>query len=116
MRAGTSKGLFFRLQDLPADKAEWKEVLLSAMGSPDNNKKQLNGVGGGVSTQSKVAVVSPSKDPRADVDYLFVQGERTSLMSLRADLIILVPVDGGELDFSGNCGNMSAGVGPFAVE
>lgn len=100
MRAGTSKGLFFRLEDLPVDRAEWRDVILAAMGSPDKNMKQLDGMGGGASTQSKVAVVSASSDPRADVDYLFIQ----------------VPIDGGELDYSGNCGNMASGVGPFAVE
>jgi 2-methylaconitate cis-trans-isomerase PrpF len=77
MRAGTSKGLFFRLQDLPADRSDWQEVILAAMGSPDATGKQLDGMGGGASTQSKVAVVSPSTDPRADVDYLFIQGECT---------------------------------------
>ena len=75
MRAGTSKGLFFRLQDLPPNRADWGPVILAAMGSPDPNSKQLDGMGGGASTQSKVAVVSPSEDPRADVDYLFIQGE-----------------------------------------
>lgn len=75
MRAGTSKGLFFKLQDLPTRQSEWRDVILAAMGSPDQNNKQLDGMGGGVSTQSKVAIVSRSEDSRADVDYLFVQGE-----------------------------------------
>lgn len=75
MRAGTSKGLFFRQQDLPQDRAEWQEIIATAMGSPDGYLKQLNGMGGGVSTQSKVAVVGPSDDPRADVDYTFIQGK-----------------------------------------
>jgi hypothetical protein len=75
MRAGTSKGLFLHLSDLPADRAQWEDIILSCMGSPDADLKQLDGMGGGVSTQSKVAVVSPSDDPRADVDYLFIQGK-----------------------------------------
>lgn len=74
MRAGTSKGLFFKLDDLPKRRDDWREVILAAMGSPDQNNKQLDGMGGGVSTQSKVAVVSRSSDLRADVDYLFIQG------------------------------------------
>lgn len=100
MRAGTSKGLFFRRQDLPDDRALWGPTLLGAMGSPDATGRQLNGMGAGTSTTSKVAVVGRSAHPDADVDYTFVQ----------------VPIDGGAVDFSGNCGNMASGVGPFAVE
>lgn len=74
MRAGTSKGLFFNVDDLPRDRDAWRHVLLAAMGSPDPSSRQLDGVGGGVSTASKVAVVSVSDDPEADVDYLFIQG------------------------------------------
>jgi hypothetical protein len=74
MRAGTSKGLFLKLEDLPARREDWTPIILAAMGSPDPYMKQLDGMGGGVSTQSKIAVVSRSDDPRADVDYLFIQG------------------------------------------
>ena len=74
MRAGTSKGLFFRLEDLPKDRNTWGPILLAAMGSPDPAFKQLDGMGGGSSTQSKVAVMSTSTSPDADVDYLFIQG------------------------------------------
>ena len=74
MRAGSSKGLFVHLSDLPQDRTLWGPILLAALGSPDPFHKQLNGVGGGSSTQSKVGIISPSADPRADVDYLFVQG------------------------------------------
>jgi hypothetical protein len=74
MRAGTSKGLFFHLSDLPASREEWGPVILAAMGSPDAYGRQLDGLGGGQSTQSKVAVVSRSDVPGVDVDYLFVQG------------------------------------------
>lgn len=100
MRAGTSKGLFFRREDLPRNVSEWSPIILGAMGSLDNDLRQLNGVGGGSSTTSKVAVVARSKRPNVDVDYTFIQ----------------VPVGRGELDFSGNCGNMVSGVGPFAVD
>lgn len=75
MRAGTSKGLFLRLDDLPTDRAQWSNILCQVMGSPDPNGRQLDGLGGGTSTTSKIAVVSKSSDPRADVDYLFVQSE-----------------------------------------
>lgn len=75
MRAGTSKGLFFHLSDLPASREEWGPVILSAMGSPDAYGRQLDGLGGGASTQSKVAVVSRSNVPGVDVDYLFIQGQ-----------------------------------------
>lgn len=78
MRAGTSKGLFLRLEDLPHDQDAWGPIILSAMGSPDPNSRQLDGMGGGASTTSKVAVVSPSLRPDADVDYLFIQGESGS--------------------------------------
>ncbi|KAM0793009.1 hypothetical protein ACM66B_000502 [Microbotryomycetes sp. NB124-2] len=100
MRSGTSKGLFFREQDLPASRDAWAPVILAAMGSPDPYQRQLNGCGGGTSTQSKVAVVGVCSDPEvADIDYTFIQ----------------VPVNKPVLDFSGNCGNMAAGCGPFAV-
>lgn len=76
MRAGTSRGLFLHLSDLPLDRSEWSRIILSAMGSPDElNRKQLNGVGGGVSTQSKVAVCWKSEEVGIDVEYLFIQGE-----------------------------------------
>ena len=86
MRAGTSKGLFFHLSDLPTDRAEWPALMLSAMGSPDPFLRQLDGLGGGVSTQSKIAVVSRSEDPDVDVDYLFVQGA-SLYMLMRSALI-----------------------------
>jgi 2-methylaconitate cis-trans-isomerase PrpF len=76
MRAGTSRGLFFRLEDLPVERAEWREVILGAMGSPDPYLRQLDGLGGGQSTSSKVAVVSRSTFPGVDIDYLFIQGEQ----------------------------------------
>jgi hypothetical protein len=75
MRAGTSRGLFFKLEHLPESRKDWAEIISKAMGSPDPFSRQLDGMGAGTSTTSKVAVVSKSGDPRADVDYLFIQGE-----------------------------------------
>ncbi len=98
MRGGTSKGLYFLGKDLPSDRDRRDRILLAAMGSPD--ERQIDGVGGGHPLTSKVAVVSPSSHPDADVDYLFLQ----------------VAVDRAEVSDSQNCGNILAGVGPFAIE
>ncbi len=98
MRGGTSKGPFFLASDLPADTAARDRVLLAIMGSPD--ARQIDGLGGADTLTSKVAIVSPSAHPDCDVDYLFLQ----------------VSVDAARVDGSQNCGNMLAGVGPFAIE
>ncbi|MEU1297469.1 4-oxalomesaconate tautomerase [Streptomyces sp. NPDC005840] len=98
MRGGTSKGAYFLADDLPADPAARDGLLLRVMGSPD--PRQIDGLGGGHPLTSKVAVVSASDDPDADVDYLFLQ----------------VSVDRPEVTDRQNCGNILAGVGPFAVE
>ncbi|MEV0170589.1 4-oxalomesaconate tautomerase [Streptomyces sp. NPDC050803] len=98
MRGGTSKGAYFLAEDLPADPAARDDLLLRIMGSPD--ERQIDGLGGAHPLTSKVAVISPSADPRADVDYLFLQ----------------VVVDRPEVSDRQNCGNILAGVGPFAVE
>lgn len=98
MRGGTSKGLYFLNRDLPADKAVRDAVLLAAMGSPD--PRQIDGMGGAHPLTSKVAIVGPSTHPDADVDYLFQQ----------------VVVNEARVDGSQNCGNLLAGVGPFAIE
>jgi 4-oxalomesaconate tautomerase len=98
MRGGTSKGLYFRAADLPADIRERDRVLLAAMGSPD--QRQIDGLGGADPLTSKVAVLSPSERPDADVDYLFLQ----------------IVVDEPRVDPSQTCGNILAGVGPFAIE
>ncbi|MDQ0792607.1 4-oxalomesaconate tautomerase [Streptomyces sp. B1I3] len=98
MRGGTSKGGYFLAEDLPADSAVRDGLLLRVMGSPD--PRQIDGLGGGHPLTSKVAVVSPSGHPDADVDYLFLQ----------------VGVDTAEVASRQNCGNILAGVGPFAVE
>jgi len=98
MRGGTSRGPYFLASDLPADPAERDRVLLQVMGS--GHELQVDGIGGGHPLTSKVAIVSPSKVPGADVDYLFAQ------VNVRERLV----------DTSPNCGNMLAGVGPFALE
>jgi 2-methylaconitate cis-trans-isomerase PrpF len=100
MRAGTSKGLFIHRRHLPSSEAAWAGPLLAAMGSQNSDARQIDGVGGATSTTSKVAVISPSARPGVDVDYTFVQ----------------VAVGQEAVDFSGNCGNMCAGVGPFALQ
>lgn len=99
IRGGTSKALVFHAKDLPADKHQWDALFLAAMGSPDRYGRQLNGMGGGVSSLSKVCVVGPATVPGADVDYTFVQ----------------VQIREARCDYSGNCGNMSSAIGPFAV-
>jgi 4-oxalomesaconate tautomerase len=98
IRGGTSKGLYFHERDLPADVATRDAVLLAAMGSPD--VREIDGMGGGHPLTSKVAVVRPSSRPDADVDYLFLQ----------------VWPDRAEVSDNQNCGNLLAGVGPFAIE
>ena len=98
MRGGTSKGLYFLREDLPADETARDRLLLAAMGSPD--PRQIDGMGGAHPLTSKVAVVSKSTVADADVDYLFLQ----------------VVVDKGLVSDGQNCGNILAGVGPFAIE
>ncbi|MCP4926366.1 MAG: 4-oxalomesaconate tautomerase, partial [Gammaproteobacteria bacterium] len=98
MRGGTSKGLYFNADDLPADTAARDAVLLAAMGSPD--ERQIDGMGGAHPLTSKVAIVSPSIRSDADVDYLFLQ----------------VVVDKAAVSDTQNCGNILAGVGPYAIE
>ena len=98
MRGGTSRGPYFLLSDLPKDVQQRDAVLLSAMGSPHDY--QVDGIGGARSLTSKVAMISHSKHPHADVDYLFAQ----------------VLINEALVDTKPNCGNMLIGVGPFAIE
>jgi 4-oxalomesaconate tautomerase len=98
MRGGTSKGAYLLATDVPADPAARDDLLLRLLGSPDH--RQIDGIGGGHPLTSKVAVVSPAADPTADVDYLFLQ----------------VQVDAARVSAGQPCGNILAGVGPFAVE
>lgn len=100
MRGGTSKAIMFRAEDLPGDRAAQEAIFLAAIGSPDANGRQLDGMGGGISSLSKVCIIGPPSRPDADVDYTFAQ----------------VSVKQSSVDWSGNCGNMSSAVGPFAVD
>ena len=100
MRGGTSKAIVFHARDLPASRAEWEPIFLSVIGSPDPNMRQLNGMGGGVSSLSKVCVIGPPTHPGADVDFTFAQ----------------VLIDKARVDYNSNCGNMSSAIGPFAVD
>jgi 2-methylaconitate cis-trans-isomerase PrpF len=97
-RGGTSKGLYFREEDLPAPGAERDALLLRLMGSPD--VLQIDGLGGSRPITSKVAIIAPSPRPEADVDYTFAQ----------------VGIDEALVSYAGNCGNISSGVGPFAID
>ena len=103
LRGGTSKGVFFRLQDLPPAAQQpgptRDALLLRVIGSPDPYGKQIDGMGGATSSTSKSVIVSTSTRPAHDVDYLFGQ----------------VSIDSAFVDWSGNCGNLSAAVGPFAL-
>jgi 2-methylaconitate cis-trans-isomerase PrpF len=99
MRGGTSRAVMFHARDLP-DRAEWDPIFLAAMGSPDPNGRQLNGMGGGISSLSKVCILAPSDRMDADIDYTFAQ----------------VQIRDPRVDYRSNCGNMSSAVGPFAVD
>jgi hypothetical protein len=100
MRGGTSNAVVFRAEDLPRDRALWDEIFLAAIGSPDPYGRQLDGMGGGISSLSKVCVIGPSSRPDADIDYTFAQ----------------VQVKEAKVDYTANCGNMSSAMGPFAVD
>jgi len=100
MRGGTSKAIMFHARDLPADRAAWDDLFAAAMGSPDPFGRQLDGMGGGVSSLSKVCVLAPSARADADIDYTFAQ----------------VQIREKRVDYKSNCGNMSSAVGPFAVD
>jgi 2-methylaconitate cis-trans-isomerase PrpF len=100
MRGGTSKGLFFRWEDVPENRAERDALLCAALGSPDPYGRQLDGMGGGISSLSKAMLVRRSERAGVDVDYLFAQ----------------VEVAAPAVDYAGNCGNLSSAVGVFAVE
>ncbi len=100
MRGGTSKAIMFREHDLPRDRSLWDRIFVAALGSADPNGRQLDGMGGGLSSLSKVCVIGSPTRPEADVDYTFAQ----------------VAIRSASVDYSGNCGNMSSAVGPFAVD
>lgn len=98
MRGGTSKGCMFLKEDLPEDQKEWDSIFLQVMGCPD--PKQIDGMGGTVSSNNKIVIVWRSEEPGIDVEYLVGQ----------------VIVGKVQVDYKSNCGNMTAAVGPFAVE
>ncbi|WP_428670256.1 2-methylaconitate cis-trans isomerase PrpF [Reyranella sp.] len=100
MRGGTSKGVFFLAEDLPPDPAQRERLLLRVIGSPDRYGKQTDGMGGATSSTSKIVILSKSDRPDCDVDYLFGQ----------------VAIDAPVIDWSGNCGNLTTAVGPFAID
>ena len=100
MRGGTSKAVMFERKDLPPNRADWDDIFLAVMGSPDPNGRQLDGMGGGISSLSKICIVGPPSRPDADVDYTFAQ----------------IAIGKAHVDYGGNCGNMSSAIGPFAVE
>lgn len=100
VRGGTSRALVFHRRDLPEDRAAWDPIFLAALGSPDPHGRQLDGLGGGLSSLSKVAVVGPPSRADADVDYTFGQVEVTRPF----------------VDYRGNCGNISSAIGPFAID
>lgn len=105
MRGGTSKALIFHRRDLPAtdsphDCEAWNEIFRAALGSPDPHGRQLDGMGGGQSSLSKIAIVAPSQREDADVDFTFAQ----------------VGIGDRSVGYKGNCGNISSAIGPFAVD
>ena len=103
LRGGTSKGIFINRAHLPPDPAQWDQIFLGIMGSPDPiYKRQMNGMGGGVSSLSKICVVAPSSatDQKRDVEYTFAQ------VGIADDIV----------DYSGNCGNLSCMIGVFAMD
>jgi 2-methylaconitate cis-trans-isomerase PrpF len=100
MRGGTSRALFFREADLPSDGAARDRIILAALGSPDRYGRQLDGMGGGISSLSKVAIIGPPTRPDAEVNYTFGQ----------------VGVTDAIVDYTGNCGNISSAVGPYAID
>lgn len=100
IRGGSSKGVFFHARDLPEGRPAIDPILLAVLGSPDPYGRQLDGMGGGISSLSKGVIIGPPTHPEADVDYTFAQ----------------VAVDRPVVDWKGNCGNLSSAVGPFAVD
>lgn len=100
MRGGSSKGVFFHAADLPEDRSARDRIFLRTIGSPDPYGRQLNGMGGGVSSVSKAVVIGPPSRTDADLDYTFAQ----------------VAVGAPDVDYSSNCGNLSSAVGPFAID
>ena len=100
MRGGTSKAVMFHARDLPREQDAWAPIFRAAIGADDPSGRQLDGMGGGVSSLSKVCVIGPPSRSDADVDYTFAQ----------------IGVTDDTVDYAGNCGNMSSAIGPFAID
>ena len=100
MRGGSSKGVFFKADDLPQDQNQKNRIFLKTLGSPDAYGRQLNGMGGGVSSLSKAVILSKSTSPDIDIEYNFAQ----------------IAVGTEDVDYSTTCGNLSSAVGPFAID
>lgn len=100
MRGGSSKGVFFKADDLPTDRNQQDHIFLQTLGSSDAYGRQLNGMGGGVSSLSKAVVLSKSTSPDIDIEYNFAQ----------------VSIDTMDVDYSTTCGNLSSAVGPFSID
>ena len=100
MRGGTSKAVFFHENHLPKDPKIGDRVIMATFGSPDPNRRQIDGMGGAVSSTSKVAIIGVSRDPNYDVNYHFGQ----------------VSIDKPKIGYTGNCGNISSAVGPYAID
>lgn len=99
-RGGTSRALIFNAHHLPPNRTDWTPIFLGTIGSPDPYGRQLDGMGGGISSLSKICVVKPSQRPDAQVEFTFVQ----------------VGVKDAIVDYAGNCGNMTSAIGPFVVD
>ncbi|KAJ5132732.1 hypothetical protein N7448_006890 [Penicillium atrosanguineum] len=97
---GTSRAVLFKQEDLPHDRKDWNSIFRGVIGSPDPYGRQLDGLGGGISSLSKVCVVGKSTHRDADIDYTFVS----------------LGIKNTEVDYSSNCGNMSSAIGPFAID
>lgn len=100
VRGGTSRAVVFKKADLPGDRGQWPGIFQAVLGSPDPESKQLDGLGGGITSLSKIAIVSPSARQGFDVDYLFAQVDPAS----------------GSMLLDANCGNISSAIGPYAME
>lgn len=100
MRGGTSRGVFFHSRDLPDSREAWDAIFMAVLGTPDPYQRQLNGLGGGISSLSKAVVIGPPTHPEADVDYTFAQ----------------VAVESPGVFYTSMCGNLTGAVGPFAVD
>ena len=90
MRGGTSKAIMFHARDLPPERAQWDPIFLAALGSPDTHGRQLDGMGGGISSLSKACIIAPSERDDADVDYTFAQ----------------IQIREAQVDYRGNCGKL----------